>query len=115
MKDDNRVDMCRVISVSDRDSRPCTGQGVTNVTYSSSTVRGYGRSSEEERSLMSLKGKLLATTAALTLAGTVGAVGTIAATAANAATSPCGRSCIDIYSRLFGTHVSPDFVLAVSG
>ena len=65
---------------------------------------------------MSLKGKLLAAAAALTMAGAATAVGAaVTATTANAATSPCGRSCIDIFSRLFGVHTSPNFVLAVSG
>jgi hypothetical protein len=64
---------------------------------------------------MSLKGKSLAVAAALTLASTAGAVAAVTTTAANAATSPCGRNCIDIISRLFGTHASPGFVLAVSG
>jgi hypothetical protein len=64
---------------------------------------------------MSLKGKSLAAAAALTLAGTACAFGAVTTTAANAATSPCGRGCIDIFSRLFGTHSGPSFVLAVSG
>jgi hypothetical protein len=60
---------------------------------------------------MSTKTKVLAAAAALTLAGAVGAIGAVSA---NAATPSCGKNCIDIYSRLFGTHAHPNFVLDVS-
>jgi hypothetical protein len=60
---------------------------------------------------MSTKTKVLAAAAALTLAGAAGAIGAVSA---NAATTSCGRSCIDIYSHLFGTHAHPNFVLDVS-
>ena len=59
---------------------------------------------------MSIKSKIFAATATLTLAGGIGAAGTLAA---NAATPPCGHTCIDIFSREFGTHKHPAFVLDV--
>jgi hypothetical protein len=60
---------------------------------------------------MSTKTKVLATAAALTLAGAAGAIGAVSA---NAATHSCGSNCLDIYSSLFGTHAHPNFVLDVS-
>jgi len=60
---------------------------------------------------MSMKSKIFAAAATLTLAGGIGAAGTLTA---NAATPSCGHSCIDIFSREFGTHHSPNFVFDVS-
>ena len=57
---------------------------------------------------MSIKSKVFAATATLTL---VGGVGAIAATSASAATPSCGGSCINFFNRDFGTHPHPDFVL----
>jgi len=57
---------------------------------------------------MSIKTKVFAAAATLTLIGGVGAVG---ASAAHAATPSCGATCIDLFSRDFGTHFSPNFVL----
>ena len=62
---------------------------------------------------MSLKSKLLAGAAALTLMGGVGAAGLATAGAANAATPSCGASCVDIFSHNFGTHANPGFLLDV--
>jgi hypothetical protein len=63
---------------------------------------------------MSIKSKVLAAAATLTLLSGVGAAGTLAtATAANAATPSCGASCIDVFSRDFGTFASPNFVMDV--
>src|SRR5579859_6804393 len=62
---------------------------------------------------MSLKSKLLAGAAALTLAGGIGTAGLATAGAANAATPSCGFSCVDIFSHLFGTHANPGFLLDV--
>lgn len=62
---------------------------------------------------MSVKSKVFAGAATLTLVGGAGAIGAMASTAANAATPSCGGSCIDIYSPLFGTHASPNFALDV--
>ncbi len=56
---------------------------------------------------MSIKSKVFAAAAALTL---VGGVGAIAATSANAATPSCGGGCIDIFNHDFGTHANPQFV-----
>ena len=59
---------------------------------------------------MSIKSKLLAGAATLAL---VGGVGTAGALSAAAATPSCGHNCIDIFSRAFGTHKTPGFVLDV--
>jgi len=59
---------------------------------------------------MSIKSKVFAASATLTLIGGVGAAG---AMSANAATPSCGASCINVFSPLFGTHRSPGFVLDV--
>jgi len=60
---------------------------------------------------MSIKSKVFAAAAAMTLVGGVGA--TAALTAANAATPSCGSYCVDVFSHQFGTHRSPNFVLDV--
>jgi hypothetical protein len=57
---------------------------------------------------MSIKSKVFAAAAALTLVGGVGAVG---AMSANAATPSCGATCVDIFNHDFGTHAHPNFVL----
>ncbi len=59
---------------------------------------------------MSFKSKLLAGAATLAL---VGGVGTAGALSASAATPSCGANCIDIFSRAFGTHATPNFVVDV--
>ena len=59
---------------------------------------------------MSIKSRVLAAAATLTL---VGGLGTAGALSANAATPSCGHNCIDIFSRQFGTHHHPAFVLDV--
>ncbi|HEU5385778.1 MAG TPA: hypothetical protein VFV73_07735, partial [Streptosporangiaceae bacterium] len=59
---------------------------------------------------MSLKSKLLAGAATLAL---VGSMGTVGAMSAAAATPSCGRDCVDIFSRAFGTHRTPNFVMDV--
>jgi len=59
---------------------------------------------------MSIKSKVFAAAAALTLVGGAGAVAATA-TAANAATPSCGFTCIDIFNHDFGTHAHPNFVL----
>ena len=59
---------------------------------------------------MSIKSKVLAAAATLTL---IGGISTAGALSANAATPPCGHSCIDIFLHKFGTHRSPNFVLDV--
>jgi hypothetical protein len=62
---------------------------------------------------MSIKSKIFAAAATLTLVGGIGAAGMLTAGTASAATPPCGHNCIDIFSRLFGTHKHPAFVLDV--
>jgi len=57
---------------------------------------------------MTIKSKVFAAAAALTL---VGGVGAMAALSAGAATPSCGPNCIDIFSREFGTHHHPNFVV----
>src|ERR1035438_2189967 len=57
---------------------------------------------------MSVKSKVFAAAAALTLVGGVGAVG---AMSANAATPSCGFTCIEVFNHNFGTHANPNFVL----
>src|SRR6266699_4414492 len=59
---------------------------------------------------MSIKSKVVAATAALTL---VGGVGAVTALSASAATPSCGRDCLDLISREFGTHNHPNFVVDV--
>ena len=59
---------------------------------------------------MSIKSKVLAAAATLTLVGGLGAAGALTA---NAATPSCGHNCIDIFSRTFGTHHHPNFILDV--
>src|SRR5260370_35562582 len=59
---------------------------------------------------MSIKNKVFAAAATLTLVGGVGAVG---AMSASAATPSCNFSCVDIFSRVFGTHHHPGFALDV--
>jgi len=62
---------------------------------------------------MSIKTKVLAAAATLTLVGGVGAAGALTAGTASAATPSCGPACIDIFSHQFGTHLHPNFVLDV--
>jgi hypothetical protein len=66
---------------------------------------------------MSIKSKVLATAASLTLVGGVLAVTTLAtSTAAKAETPSCGAFnvfCIDVFSKQFGTHEDPGFIMDV--
>ena len=59
---------------------------------------------------MSIKSKVFAAAATLTLVGGVSTVGMLSA---SAATPSCGNACVDIFSREFGTHRTPNFVLDV--
>jgi hypothetical protein len=61
---------------------------------------------------MSIKRKVLAIAAMLTMVGGMSTVGT---RSASAATPECGPSCISIFSRAFGTYAQPNFVEAVLG
>src|ERR1700729_4636555 len=62
---------------------------------------------------MSIKSKVLAAAATLTLVGGVGVVGALSAGTASAATPSCGNSCINIFSHQFGTHRTPNYVVDV--
>src|SRR5271163_2118535 len=62
---------------------------------------------------MSIKSKVLAAAATLTLVGGVGMAGALTAGSASAATPSCGGACIDIFSHQFGTHKSPNYVVDV--
>ena len=62
---------------------------------------------------MSIKSKVLAAAATLTMVGGVGAAGALTAGTASAATPSCGWSCLDLFSHQFGTHSSPNFVVDV--
>jgi hypothetical protein len=59
---------------------------------------------------MSMKSKAIAAAATLALVGGVSAVATISA---SAATPSCGRDCVDLFSREFGHHSTPNYVLDV--
>ncbi len=59
---------------------------------------------------MSIKNKVFAATATLAL---VGGGAAMAATSASAATPSCGGSCVNFFSRDFGTHQQPGVVLDV--
>jgi hypothetical protein len=59
---------------------------------------------------MSMKSKAIAAAATLALVGGVSAVATISA---SAATPSCGHDCIDLFSREFGHHSTPNYVLDV--
>jgi hypothetical protein len=63
---------------------------------------------------MSIKSKVLATAATLTLVGGLGMAGVLGTTvSASAETPSCGLGCLDIFSHEFGTHHDPLFVLDV--
>jgi hypothetical protein len=58
---------------------------------------------------MSVKAKVLAAAATLTLLGGAGVAA--GAGVANAATPSCGGSCVDVFSHQFGTFADPQFVM----
>jgi hypothetical protein len=60
---------------------------------------------------MSIKSKVIAAAATLTLVGGVSTVGALTAATAGAATPSCGASCFDFFSRDFGA--TPNFVVDV--
>ena len=59
---------------------------------------------------MSIKSKVLAAAAAVTVIGGISAAGALTA---SAATPSAGPSAVDVFSPLFGTHHNPAFVLDV--
>jgi hypothetical protein len=67
---------------------------------------------ERDATDMSLRSKILAAAATLTLVGALGAAGATAGTA-RAATPSCGPTCIDIFSKNFGTATNPQFTVDV--
>jgi hypothetical protein len=60
---------------------------------------------------MSVKSKVFAAAATLTLVGGAGITALATAGAANAATPSCGGGCIDVFSHQFGTFANPQFVM----
>jgi hypothetical protein len=62
---------------------------------------------------MSIKSKVLATAATLTLVGGVAVAGVLSAGTASAATPSAGPSAIDLFSHQFGTHGEPNYVVDV--
>jgi len=62
---------------------------------------------------MSIKSKAAAAAATLTLVGGLGMAGALTAGTASAATPSAGPSAIDVFSKQFGTHRSPNFVVDV--
>jgi hypothetical protein len=62
---------------------------------------------------MGFKSKAAAAAATLTLVGGLGMAGALTAGTASAATPSCGPSCIDVFSKQFGTHKAPNYVVDV--
>src|ERR1700692_3363018 len=62
---------------------------------------------------MSIKSKVLAAAATLTLVGGVGVAGALSARTASAATPSCGTSRLDIFCHQCGTHAEPNYVVDV--
>jgi hypothetical protein len=60
---------------------------------------------------MSIKSKVFAATATLTLVGGAGAMGALTAGSASAATPSCGDNCVEFFSAEFPTGGTPSFVL----
>lgn len=59
---------------------------------------------------MSIKAKVLAAAATLTITGALSTAGTLPA---SAATSQCGQACVQIFSAKFGTYANPGFIETV--
>jgi hypothetical protein len=62
---------------------------------------------------MSIKSKVLAAAATLTLVSGVGVTGALTAGSASAATPSCGPSCINVFSHQFGSFRSPNYTVDV--
>lgn len=60
---------------------------------------------------MSIKSKVLASAAALTLVGGAGLASALTAGTASALTAPAGAGAIELFNTDFGTHHTPNFVL----
>jgi hypothetical protein len=63
---------------------------------------------------MSITGKAAAAVAALGLATACGTIAVLSGGSASAATPPCAQRCYDIFSKQFGNHGQPSFVLSVA-
>jgi hypothetical protein len=64
---------------------------------------------------MSIKSKAAAAAMTLSLAGGIGAVLMASPGSASAATPSCGSQCVDLFSKQFGSHTSPNFVVDSEG
>jgi hypothetical protein len=62
---------------------------------------------------MSIKSKVFAAAAALTLVGGASAAGVFTAGVAGAVTPSCGDNCLDLFSNTFGSYSQPNFLLDV--
>jgi hypothetical protein len=62
---------------------------------------------------MSIKSKVLAAAATLTMVSGVGAAGALTAGTASAATPSCGPSCINLFSHQFGSFRAPNYTVDV--
>jgi hypothetical protein len=62
---------------------------------------------------MSIKSKVLAAAATLTMVGGVAVTGALTAGTASAATPSCGHFCVNIFSKDFGNYRSPNFTVDV--
>ena len=62
---------------------------------------------------MTIKSKVLAAAATLTLVSGIGAAGALTAGTASAATPSCGTLCVDVFSWQFGNFHHPNFTLDV--
>ena len=60
---------------------------------------------------MSIRSKVIAAAATLTLISGAGAAGALSAAPAGAATPSCGANCLDVFSKQFGTFFHPAFAL----
>ena len=62
---------------------------------------------------ISIKSKVIAAAAALTLIGGLGTAGVLGAGSASAATPSCGPACVNLFSYQFGTHTTPAYTVDV--
>jgi hypothetical protein len=62
---------------------------------------------------MSIKSKVLAAAATLTMVSGVGMAGALTAGTASAATPSCGPSCINLFSHQFGSFAAPNYTVDV--
>src|SRR6202022_2044024 len=68
---------------------------------------------QERNCVMSIKSKVLAAAAALTMAGGLGTAGTLSASAATPQCSQSSPTCLQIFSAKFGTPDNPGFIETV--